>query len=92
MINKNDYFLGTDVKFDPATHTHTSVGGAWSASKDGDFDTLKVQGVDIYDFMKTVKDRFLILQPDFEKHEKYPALKDAYEQYKMIEALYGDEE
>jgi len=67
------------------------------ASYNGE-DTMKVNGnlviedgtgevTDIGDFVKTMKDRMLILQPNFEAHEKYPALKDAYDQYKMMEKL-----
>jgi hypothetical protein len=37
--------------------------------------------------MKIMKERLLILIPAFEKHEKYAALKKAYDNYKMIEAL-----
>jgi hypothetical protein len=37
--------------------------------------------------MDTLKERMLILTPAFEKHEQYPALKEAYEHYKLIEAL-----
>ena len=37
--------------------------------------------------METVKERLLILTPNFELHEKYPALKEAYEHYKVLEAM-----
>jgi hypothetical protein len=37
--------------------------------------------------MTIMKERLLILTPAFEKHEKYAALKKAYDNYKMIEAL-----
>jgi hypothetical protein len=42
--------------------------------------------------IETVKERLLILSPAFEKHEQYPALKEAYEHYKLIEALCREEE
>jgi hypothetical protein len=42
--------------------------------------------------METVKERLLILTPAFEKHEKYPALKEAYDHYKLIEALCNGDE
>lgn len=42
---------------------------------------------DLVEFMQTMSQRFLILQPNFEAHEKYPALKEAYEHYLTIEAL-----
>jgi len=43
--------------------------------------------INVSDFMKTMKERMLILQPNFEAHEHYPALKDVYDQYKMLEKL-----
>jgi len=60
-------------------------------------DTMHIKGnlviddgtgeIDLGDFVKTMKERMLILQPNFEAHEKYPALKDLYDQYKMMEKL-----
>jgi len=52
--------------------------------------TSKGNSVDLdelAEMMKIMKERLLILIPDFEKHEKYAALKKAYDNYKMIEAL-----
>jgi hypothetical protein len=46
---------------------------------------------EIIDMMKIMKERLLILTPLFEKHEKYAALKKAYENYKLIEALIQEE-
>jgi len=37
--------------------------------------------------LKILRERLLILIPDFEKHEKYAALKKAYDHYKMLERL-----
>jgi hypothetical protein len=37
--------------------------------------------------VETLKERLLILTPNFEKMEKYPSLKEAYDHYKLIEAL-----
>lgn len=42
---------------------------------------------DVIEFLKTVSERLLVLHPVFEAHEKYPALKEAYDHYKMMEAL-----
>lgn len=42
--------------------------------------------------METVKERLLILTPNFELHEKYPVLKDLYEQYKVVEAMLKEED
>lgn len=41
----------------------------------------------IAEFIKNISDRFCVLQPNFEAMEEYPALKDAYDQYKMLEKL-----
>jgi expansin (peptidoglycan-binding protein) len=34
-----------------------------------------------------LKQRMLIITENFEKHDKYPALKEAYDHYKLIEAM-----
>ena len=39
-----------------------------------------------------LKQRLLILTPNFELHEKYPVLKDLYEQYKVVEAMLKEED
>jgi hypothetical protein len=46
---------------------------------------------ELADTMRILRDRFLILIPDFEKHEKYAALKKAYDHYKLIEAMLQEE-
>jgi len=43
------------------------------------------------ELMKIVKERLLVIIPDFEKHEKYAALKKAYDHYKLIEAMVQEE-
>lgn len=52
----------------------------------------KINLDEIADVIETVKERLLILAPAFEKHEKYPALKEAYDHYKLIEALCKEED
>jgi hypothetical protein len=42
---------------------------------------------ELAEMMKIMRERFLIIVPDFEKHEKYEALKKAYDHYKLMEAL-----
>ena len=44
---------------------------------------------ELADVMETVKKRLLILTPSFEMHEKYPMLKEMYEEYKAMERLLG---
>jgi len=42
--------------------------------------------------METLKERLLILTPNFEQHEKYPVLKDLYDQYKVVEAMLKEDD
>jgi hypothetical protein len=46
---------------------------------------------EVAELIKVLKERLLILVPNFEKHEKYQALKKAYDHYKMIEGLIQEE-
>ena len=59
----------------------------------GDLVVADIDGeneINVTEFMQAMKDRMLILQPNFEAMEEYPALKDAYDQYKMLEKLLTD--
>ena len=73
--------------------TGTGVGTMWSTptlNSTAVLTTSKGNSVDLdelAEMMKIMKERLLILIPAFEKHEKYAALKKAYDNYKMIEAL-----
>jgi len=46
---------------------------------------------EVADLVKILKERLLVIIPDFEKHEKYAALKKAYDHYKLIEAMAQEE-
>lgn len=53
---------------------------------------LEVAGIDVGDCMKKIMQRLSILEePSQEKLDKHVALKKAYENYKMLEALFIDE-
>ena len=52
----------------------------------------KINLDEMADVVETLKERLLILTPNFEKMEKYPALKEAYDHYKLIEALCKEED
>lgn len=73
--------------------TGTGGGSMWSTptiNTPAVLSTSKGNSVDLdelAEMMKIMKERLLILIPAFEKHEKYAALKKAYDNYKMIEAL-----
>lgn len=42
---------------------------------------------ELADIIETLKKRLLILTPSFEMHEKYPMLKQLYDEYKAMEKL-----
>lgn len=52
---------------------------------------LTVNGVDIGTTLAKIQDRLAILVPDPARLDKYEALKQAYEHYKVLEALCVDE-
>jgi len=47
---------------------------------------------ELADMMETLKKRLLIIAPNFEMHEKYPMLKEMYNEYKAMEKLLGGPE
>jgi hypothetical protein len=47
----------------------------------------KIDIDELADMMATLKKRLLILTPSFEMHEKYPMLKEMYDEYKAMERL-----
>lgn len=53
---------------------------------------ITVKGRDLTKLMERIEDRLAILQdPDPEKLEKFAALKKAYDHYRLMERLIGDE-
>lgn len=48
---------------------------------------LIVDGKSMTSLLQAIEQRLALLLPDPEKHEKFSALKRAYEHYKMMEAL-----
>jgi len=74
------------VVYNPSPNTWDELSPG-SSSETVTCDKLKVDGIDVGATLKTLQSRFLILEEDFQKHEQYPALKAAYEQYKIIEKL-----
>lgn len=47
----------------------------------------KIDLDELADIMETLKKRLLILTPNFEQMEKYPMLKELYDEYKAMERL-----
>ena len=49
----------------------------------------KIDLDELGDLVETLKKRLLVLTPSFEMHEKYPMLKELYDEYKAMEKLLG---
>jgi hypothetical protein len=79
---------------------HGNIGNAsnitpTAMSVKGDLDVggaLKVKGKDLIKLMEKIEDRLAILaEPDPMKLEKFAALKKAYDHYKLMEKIIGDD-
>jgi len=71
-----------------------SAGPSPSLQVSGDADirgNLTVNGANISQILEKIQDRLAILVPDPKRLEKYEALKQAYDNYKLLEALCVDE-
>lgn len=55
-------------------------------------DKGKIDLNELIQLIDVLKERLLILTPNFEKMEKYAALKKAYDHYKLMESMIGDED
>jgi len=61
----------------------------WSANYNGVHHTAPI--LDLYDRIASLEKKMAILNVNLERVEKFPALKEAYESYLIIEKLvYGD--
>ena len=72
----------------PSTTTVTLDPTPRDLDIDGD---IKIGGQSLKDFMEVVSERLSILTPNPELLEKYDALKEAYEHYKILEKLCTDD-
>ena len=68
----------------PSTITISDTIPTTDIDVDGD---IKIQGQSLKDFMDSVNDRLAILQPNPDVLEKYDALKEAYDHYKLLEKI-----
>jgi len=80
-INSNPYVIS-------GTSASPSLQVTGDADIKGD---LKVGGISINETLAKINERLAILVPDPKRLEKYEALKQAYEHYKLLEALCVDE-
>ena len=79
----------------------SSSGPVWSTNNsnstlnvqgDAEFDgDIKWKGRSLGKLLESIEDRLAILQPDPAKLEKYEALQKAYNHYKLMEKLVGDD-
>ena len=82
-----------DVTFDSTAYissvrTWDSTASAWQevVSPDHTHNEIETR-------LETIEERLAIILPNDEFHKKYPALKEAYDHYKLIEKLVsGDNE
>ena len=87
--------MGTGSSYASSVSMSTSI---LSIMAEGDGDAMiktkknTINLDEMADMMNTLKERLLILTPNFEQHEKYPVLKDLYEQYKVVEAMLKEED
>jgi hypothetical protein len=59
-----------------------------SVTGDADFNgDVTIKGISILETLEKINERLAILVPDPERLEQYKALKKAYEEYKILEAL-----
>lgn len=72
----------------PSTTTVTLDSTPRDLNIDGD---IKIDGQSLKEFMSVVSERLNILTPKPELVEKYEALKEAYENYKMLEKICLDD-
>jgi Ni,Fe-hydrogenase I large subunit len=73
--------------------TNNTNAGVLSVQGDAEFEgNVKIKGRDVAKLFEKIEDRLAILMdPDLEKLKKYQALKKAYDHYKLLEKLIGNE-
>lgn len=90
------YTTNTTANTSPWIVTSGGSGSQGSLQVTGDahFDgTVTVKGRDLVKLFEKIEDRLAIVSnPDPKKLEKFKALKKAYDHYKLMEKLIGEEE
>jgi hypothetical protein len=73
--------------------TNNTNAGVLSVQGNAEFEgNVKIKGRDVAKLFEKIEDRLAILMdPDPEKLKKYQALKKAYDHYKLLEKLIGNE-
>ena len=94
VLNTN----GTNPAWNPLswpsiTSSGSTIDNSLSVKGDAEFEgDVKIKGHSILHLLKKIEDRLAVLQePDPEKLEKFAALKKAYDHYKTLERLIGED-
>jgi len=76
----------------PAIYATSSITGSNETTIPGNLkvDSLSLGGKDVGSMLSAITERLNIILPDVEKHSKYEALKRAYDDYKLIEAMLNE--
>ena len=89
---------GTNPAWNPLswpsiTSSGSTIDNSLSVKGDAEFEgDVKIKGHSILHLLKKIEDRLAVLQePTPEKLEKFAALKKAYDHYKTLERLIGEE-
>lgn len=104
-INIEDYVVSDDWSIDSSNYSFTppltsitigdnfSMGANNSLEVDGNIVCKDKNGntIDVGDTLSAIQQRLAILTPDPAKLDKWEALREAYEHYKSLEALIGEE-
>lgn len=72
----------------PYTFSNPNSGQLVVNGEDAD---VVINGKSMKTFMEKMEERLAILQPDSAKLEKFEALRKAYENYKLIEKMIGED-
>jgi len=82
------YYTNSTAPWITASPTPNTLDVKGDANFEGD---IKFKGKSLQELFSKIEDRLAILQPDPTKLEKYEALRKAYDQYKLMEKLIGEE-
>lgn len=94
VLNTNGTGAGWNpLSWPSITSSGSTIDKSLSVKGDAEFDgDVKIQGHSILHLLKKIEDRLAVLQePDPEKLEKFAALKKAYDHYKTLERLIGED-
>jgi hypothetical protein len=83
ILNNGSYSYNSNWA-SSAVNVQSGLKVSGDAAIDGD---LTIQGISIIETLQKIQERLAILVPDPKLVDKYAALKEAYEQYKTLEAL-----